>query len=87
MMLKPILAFALSAALVSPAFASETADACRTYVEENGGDASGCDCLGAAADKDADLAAAIAEISTPADLEAAGDATKAAIAACFPDAG
>jgi hypothetical protein len=86
-MLKPILAAALFVATAAPAFANETAEACRSYVEENGGDASGCDCLGEAAAEDADLAAALAEIETPADLEAADEGTKAAIAACFPNAG
>lgn len=86
-MLKPILAAALIVASAAPAFANETAEACKSYVEENGGDASGCDCLGEAAATDPDLAAALAEIETPADLEAADDGTKAAIAACFPNAG
>ncbi|MFN0022523.1 MAG: hypothetical protein ACKVS5_01330 [Parvularculaceae bacterium] len=86
-MMKPILVAALLTAVAAPAYANETADACRSYVEENGGDASGCDCLGAAAAEDADLAAALADITSPAALEAADDATKAAIAACFPDAG
>jgi hypothetical protein len=86
-MLKPILAAALFVATAAPAFANETAEACKSYVEENGGDVSGCDCLGEAAAGDADLAAALAEIEAPEDLEAADDATKAAIAACFPNAG
>lgn len=86
--MKLLLAAALlAAAAAAPAFANETAEACKSYVEENGGDASGCDCLGEAAAGDADLAAALAEIETPADLEAADDGTKAAIAACFPNAG
>ncbi|MGD9801288.1 MAG: hypothetical protein AB7V02_11900 [Parvularculaceae bacterium] len=75
-----------SATILVPAFANETADSCRAYVSENGGDASGCDCLGEAADGDADLADALAAIETPDDLEAADDATKEAIAACFPEA-
>lgn len=86
-MLKPVLAVALVLASAAPAFANQTTEACKSYIEENGGDASGCECLGAAAAKDAGLAAAIAEIETPADLEAAEDETKAAIAACFPNAG
>ncbi len=86
-MFKNISAVAFAAImLAAPASANETADACRTYVAENGGDASGCDCLGAAADADADLAAAIAEIEGPADLEAADQSTKEKIAACFPNA-
>lgn len=78
-------AFAAACAM-TPASANETADACRGYVAENGGDASGCDCLGDAADADADLADALAAIQTPDDLEGADEATKAAIAACYPDA-
>ena len=85
-MLKQTLAAVLFMAIAAPAYANDTAEACKSYVEKNGGDASGCDCLGEAAEEDADLAAALAEIETPADLEAADDATKAAIAACFPNA-
>ena len=70
----------------SPALANDTADACRNYVAENGGDASGCDCLGEAASKDPSLAEAIAGVKTPADLEALDDSSKEAIQACFPQA-
>lgn len=79
------LAFA-AALLIAPATANETVDSCRAYVAENGGDASGCDCLGEAAAADAALADALAAIEAPADLEAANSSTKEAIAACFPDA-
>jgi hypothetical protein len=78
------LAAALAAATLGTASANETADNCRAYVAENGGDASGCDCLGEAAGANPTLAAALAAIRTPADLEAADEATKTAIAACFP---
>ncbi|HNR78376.1 MAG TPA: hypothetical protein PKM48_14680 [Parvularculaceae bacterium] len=84
-MLKLVSAAALFAAgLFGAVAANETADACRAYVAENGGDDTGCDCLGAAAEDDADLADALAAIETPDDLDAADDATKEAIAACFP---
>lgn len=86
-MLKPILAAALFLAAAAPAFANETAEACKSYVEKNGGDASGCSCLGEAAAADPALAAALADIEAPEDLEAADEATKAAIAGCFPNAG
>jgi hypothetical protein len=74
----------LVAGLVTPAAANETADQCRAYVAENGGDDSGCECLGAAAAAEPALGAAISKIETPADLEAADQSTKDAIAACFP---
>lgn len=75
----------LAAAAVAPAGANETADSCKAYVAENGGDDSGCGCLGEAADADANLAAALAEIESPEDLEAADQSTKDKIAACFPN--
>lgn len=84
-MLKILSAAALSAFFIATASANDTADHCRAYVAENGGDASGCDCLGEAAAGDSALADALSEIESPADLEAADDSTKAAIAACFPD--
>jgi hypothetical protein len=85
-MLKYLTAAFAFAMLTVPASANETADSCRAYVAENGGDASGCDCLGDAAAADADLAAALAAIEAPADLEAADQSTKDKIAACFPNA-
>ena len=85
-MLKTVCSAALAAAfIIAGASANDTADHCRAYVAENGGDASGCDCLGEAADDDASLADALDAIDTPDDLEAADDTTKEAIAACFPD--
>jgi hypothetical protein len=83
--MKTILLSALVLA-ASPALANDTADACRSYVAENGGDASGCDCLGEAASKDPALAKEISGVKTPADLEVLSDTTKQAIAACFPQA-
>ena len=80
-----IVAVLAGAAFASPAFANEIAEQCEAYVAENGGDASGCACLGEAADGDAALAEAVLAISTPEDLDAADDATKEAIRACFPD--
>lgn len=78
------LAALAAASLTAGALANETADNCKAYVAQNGGDASGCDCLGAAADKDPSLVGKLAAIQSPADLEAADDATKSAIRACFP---
>lgn len=85
-MIRTISAALFAAALLAiPANANETADSCRAYVAENGGDASGCDCLGEAAAGDADFAAAIAAIESPEDLDAADQSTKDKIAACFPN--
>lgn len=81
---KMVVALAAAAGLVGAAVANDTADNCKAYVAENGGDASGCDCLGVKAESDSTLRDALAAIRTPADLEAASDATKAAIQACFP---
>ncbi len=84
---KTILAGAFACAVsLTPAFANEVEEACKTYAAEHGGDATGCACLGEMAAGDADLAAAIMEITDPAALEAADEATKEAIGACFPEA-
>jgi len=86
-MIKTLSALVLSLGFVTaPVFANDVADGCRDYAAATGGDDSGCDCLGEAADADADLAAALLEISTPEDLEAADASTIEAIQACFPDA-
>lgn len=81
-----IAAAAVAALLALPAAAEDIAEHCETYVAQNGGDASGCSCLGDAAAGDTDLTESLLAILTPADLEAADEPTKAAIAACFPDA-
>ncbi len=84
-MKKTLLASLLFASTaMAPAFANDVEEACNAYAEENGTDNSGCSCLGEAAADDADLTAAIMAISGPADIEAADDATKEAIGACFP---
>lgn len=72
--------------VATPASANQSADQCRAYISENGGDPSGCDCLGDAAAADQTLADALSAIESPEDLDAASDDTKAAIAACFPSA-
>ncbi|MCA8889498.1 MAG: hypothetical protein KDA46_11750 [Parvularculaceae bacterium] len=85
--MKKLMTAAIAAAFfATPALANDAADNCREYIANNGGDDSGCDCLGDAAAADAVLADALSAIETPEDLEAADDATKAAIVACFPDA-
>ncbi len=68
------------------ASANEIEAQCNAYMEENNGDNSGCSCLGAAAAEDDALATAIAAIQSQADVDAADEHTKAALAACWPDA-
>ncbi|HPE32889.1 MAG TPA: hypothetical protein PLV61_16965 [Parvularculaceae bacterium] len=77
---------ALAAVLAGPAFANETQAQCEAYVAENGGDASGCACLGDLADSDPGFASAIAAIQSPEDLDAADQSTKDKIAVCYPPA-
>jgi hypothetical protein len=74
-----------AAALAAPAFANDTEDQCLAYTAENGGDSSGCSCLGEKAAADSALAESIAMIDSPEALDAADEATKGAIAACWPD--
>jgi hypothetical protein len=83
------LAAAFALGLSGAAFAkSEMESQCEAYVMEHGsGDTSGCSCLAAKASADPALDAALRLIETPGDLEAADDATKEKIAACFPGAG
>lgn len=84
--MKKFVIAAVVAAFALPAAASEIEAQCEAYVAENGGDPSGCPCLADAAAANPSLAAALMKIETPADFDAASDATKAAIAACFPGA-
>lgn len=83
-MKKLIAALAVSGFALSPALASELQGHCEAYTTENGGDPSGCACLAEKAD--ADATAELLAVAGPEDLEALSDASKEAIAACFPDA-
>ncbi|HXI86538.1 MAG TPA: hypothetical protein VNH64_03710 [Parvularculaceae bacterium] len=85
-MLKAISLGVVAALLAAPAYANQTEDECMAYSQRNNTDPSGCVCLGAAAAKDPALATALDQIKVPADVDAADDATKQAIAQCWPDA-
>lgn len=77
-------ATATLALLAAPVAASDLEAYCVEYTEANSGDSSGCACL---ADKaDDTMADELMAISSDADLEALSDASKEAIAACWPDA-
>ncbi|MEL7488015.1 MAG: hypothetical protein AAGJ87_12460 [Pseudomonadota bacterium] len=78
------IAAVVSASVASPAFAADVEEACKAYAAANDGDPSGCACLANKAAADASLAEAILAIKEPADLEAADEATLAAIGACYP---
>lgn len=71
--------------LASPAFANELEDYCTAYVTENGGDVSGCTCLAEEAD-DA-MTQELLAVQSDEDVENLSDASKEAIADCFPTAG
>lgn len=76
---------AFAALFAAPALANDAEDQCNAYVAENGGDPSGCACIGEQADADSGFASAIAAIDSPEALEAADEATKEKIAICYPD--
>lgn len=83
-MKKIIGAAAVLALLAAPAGASDLESFCVEYTEANSGDSSGCSCL---ADKaDSSMADELMAITSDADLEGLSDASKEAIAACWPDA-
>ncbi len=85
MMMKTLITAASVAGLMlSPAFASDLEAHCEAYTTESGGDPSGCACLADAAD--ADMTAELMAVASDADIEALSDASKGAIAACWPDA-
>ena len=62
--------------------AKEFKAGCKAYQAETGSANSDCGCLAKAVDKDAELAAAFAAITTTEQLEAAPENVKAALAAC-----
>lgn len=78
----------LAASMLMNAPVADDADmefvaACEEYQAEYGGEAD-CACLGEKVAEDEALAEALAMITGPEDVEAADEATKAAIAACTP---
>ena len=69
----------------SPAMAGDFEAFCVEYTTANGGDSSGCSCLAEASDDT--MAAEMMAIESDSDIEALSDASKEAIASCFPDSG
>lgn len=83
--MKKLMIAALAAGLaISPAFAGDLEEYCVAYVNESGGDPSGCSCLADAAD--ASMSEELMAVQSDADVESLSDASKEAIAACFPAA-
>lgn len=75
----------IAAVFAAPAFANDAEDQCNAYVAENGGDPSGCACIGEQADANPAFAEALKLIDSPEALEAADQSTKDKIAICYPD--
>lgn len=79
-------ALALAGALAGgAALANELEDYCVSYTTETAGDPSGCSCLGETAD--AAVADELLNLEPGTDIESLSEASKAAIASCWPDAG
>ncbi len=75
----------IAAFAAAPALANgELEEYCVAYTTESGGDSSGCGCLAEAADDS--MAAELMAVASEADVEALSDASKQAIATCWPDA-
>ena len=82
---KLVIAVSALGLMASPALAGGDLEGyCEGYAAENGTDPSGCACLADAAD--ADMTAELMEVASEADIEGLSDASKEAIAACWPDA-
>jgi len=81
--MKKLIITAIVVGFAAPAFASELEDYCVDYTTENAGDPSGCSCLAEAADDS--MAEELMAVESDADVEALSDASKEAIAACWPD--
>ena len=76
---------ALAAAFIAaPALASDLEDYCVAYTQANNGDPSGCTCLAESADDD--MTAELLAVASPEDVEGLSQASKDAIASCWPDA-
>ena len=73
--------FVLSPAL-APALAGDLEGYCVEYTTGSGGDPSGCACL--AEQADASMAEELMAVASEADLEGLSDASKEALATCWP---
>jgi len=73
-------------ALTGSALANEFEDHCVAITTDSGGDSSGCSCLAAAADGDADMTAELLSVTSEAEIENLSADAQGAIAACWPDA-
>ena len=83
--MKKLAIAALAAGLfISPAMADDLESYCVSYAEANSGDDSGCACLADRAD--ASMTEELLGVESDADIEGLSDASKEAIAACWPDA-
>jgi len=83
-MKKLIAALCAAGFAIAPALAEDLEAHCEAYAADNGTDPAGCACLADAAD--ADMAAELMEVSSEADIESLSDASREAIASCWPDA-
>jgi len=83
-MKKQIVAVIAASFAISPAFAGDLEGYCVEYTTSNGGDPSGCSCLAEAAD--ASMTDELMAVASEADMENLSDASKEAIAACWPNA-
>ena len=83
-MKKQIAAIVAASFALSPAFASDLEGYCVEYATGSGGDASGCSCLADAAD--ASMTEELMAVASDADFEGLSDASKEAIATCWPNA-
>lgn len=82
-MKKLIITVIVAGFAMAPAIASELEDYCLDYTAANAGDPSGCSCLADSADDS--MAEELMSVESDADIEALSDASKEAIAACWPD--
>ncbi len=84
-MMKQLAAIVLGVSFVAaPALANDLETQCVAYASETSGDASGCSCLAKAAD--GAMTEELMAIQSEADIEALSDASKGAIASCWPEA-
>ncbi len=84
-MMKQFAAAALAIGFVTaPAMAEDLESYCVAYTTEAGGDPAGCSCLAEAAD--ATMAEELMTVASQEDVDGLSDASKEAIASCWPDA-
>ncbi|GJL93623.1 MAG: hypothetical protein DHS20C05_00280 [Hyphococcus sp.] len=82
-----LFAFIAGAACGGVAIANESEDFCVAFAEEHDLGTEPCSCIGEVSEANPDLKEALLALTDPSEVESWDEASKEAVAACFPERG